>query len=57
MRGPAASLARAGGHGQHINNIRRDWFRQMGHMHGDHRVAWCLLSCFLSTCWVVVGHV
>ena len=39
MRGPAASLGKAGAGGKHANNVRRDWFRQMGRMDVDHRAA------------------
>ena len=38
MRGPAASLFKAGAVGKHQNNIKRDWHRQMGTMDYDHRV-------------------
>ena len=38
MRGPAASLAKAGASGRFSNNARRDWFRKMGAMKHDHRV-------------------
>ncbi|CAK9064142.1 unnamed protein product [Durusdinium trenchii] len=37
MRGPVAELVKAGGGGRHRNNVRRDWFRQMGRMDRDHR--------------------
>lgn len=42
MRGPVAELVKAGGGGRHRNNVRRDWFRQMGRMDRDHRASWCL---------------
>ena len=42
MKGPAASLFQAGAAGRHQNNIKRDWFRKMGNMSYDHRVAWSL---------------
>ena len=37
FRGPAATLFKAGAVGRHQNNIKRDWFRQMGQMDYDHR--------------------
>ena len=40
MKGPAAALFGAGAKGRHSNNIKRDWFRQMGDMQFDHRVPW-----------------
>ena len=43
MRGPAATLEKAGAGGRHQNNVRRDWFRQMGHMDVDPRATWCKL--------------
>lgn len=39
MRGPIATLFKAGAGGKHHNNIRRDWFRQLGNMKYDHRAS------------------
>ena len=50
MRGPAASLFKAGAVGRHQNNIKRDWHRQMGDMNYDHRVTWKLWNWKL-VCW------
>ena len=38
MRGPVASLGKAGASGKHVNNVRRDWFRQMERMEVEHHV-------------------
>ena len=49
LKGPAASLFQAGSAGRHQNNIKRDWFRKMGNMNYDHRVAWRLLHAKIDT--------
>lgn len=42
LNGPAADLFKAGASGRFPNNVKRDWFRKMGDMNHDHRVAWFL---------------